>query len=295
MQMKHHMFCGSMLNEFFGGQGNYSALVSDRKPVEFGSPLDLPGGVKAKVVTFFAKGSYGNTSIAIDEKTGLVHRIEYDSMGLIEKIKSMDLGRLQKEAGVDLPQGLQDIQAYPTVETYSNHRVNLPIPSSTFDTTLPDGSEATLVPSPESADEPPVKLGAPAPDAEFVDLSGKPLKLSSLRGRVVLIDFWATWCGPCRIGLPKTQELHDKYKDKGLAVLTVSDEDAATVKAFIKAEKYTFPAYRDPDGKANEAYKISAIPTLAILDAKGNLSAFLVGLQDEETVKQELKKAGLKL
>ncbi len=141
--------------------------------------------------------------------------------------------------------------------------------------------------------KPPVTLGSPAPEIKVKSLEGASTTLAAFRGRVVLIDFWATWCPPCRKGLPETQELHNTYGKKRLAVITISDEPKATVTPFLKANKLTFPAYLDQSGATNRAYHIEAIPTVAVIDKSGRLSAFFVGLQDKSTIMAALKKAGL--
>lgn len=140
----------------------------------------------------------------------------------------------------------------------------------------------------------PIPLGKPAPDFDVVTLTGEKLKLSSLKGKIVMIDFWATWCPPCREGLPITNKMHEQYAKSGLQVLTISDEDAITVSNFVKENKYTFPTYLDTTGDANGKFKIEGIPTLAVIDAEGNLSSYMVGLHSEEDVVAALKRAGLK-
>jgi thiol-disulfide isomerase/thioredoxin len=168
-------------------------------------------------------------------------------------------------------------------------------------TPTPDGkTDPSSSPSTESVaasmEEPsPIPLGKPAPDFQVASLTGDKLKLSSLKGKVVMIDFWATWCPPCREGLPITNKMHEKYSKQGLQVLTVSNEDAITVSDFIKENKYSFPAYLDTSGSAESTYKIEGIPTLVVIDAQGNLSSYMVGLHPEEAVVAALKKAGLKV
>jgi len=293
MQMQHPMFCGSLLYRFFAGPDGYDQLVDTQKrEVAFDAPVDIPGGAKTKVVTFGATGTFGNARVAIDEKTGLIHRIEYDSAGLLEMMKSPELKTKMAEfpgAKAALSEG---IRPFTTVESYSDHVINPKTEPEDFLTTVPKGQEVVKMPSVETP-KPPVPFGGPAPDADLLDLDGKGIRLSSLKGKVVLIDFWATWCGPCRIGLPKTQELHDKFAGKGLAVLAVSKEDAELIQAFMKKNNFTFPSYRDPDGKANTAYGIVSIPTLVVIDRGGNLVSYIVGLQSESAVLLALKKAGM--
>jgi peroxiredoxin len=144
-----------------------------------------------------------------------------------------------------------------------------------------------------SDSKPPVPIGGDAPDFTVKDLQGKSYTLSSLRGRPVMIDFWATWCPPCRKGLPETEETYRKYGAQSLAVMTISNEDVATIGAFVKKNHYTFPTYRDPNDDASKAYNVTGIPTLVIIDATGKLVAYYVGLQDPEAIQGALKKAGV--
>jgi len=138
-----------------------------------------------------------------------------------------------------------------------------------------------------------VPVGQAAPEFEVASLTGETKRLSDLRGKVVLLDFWATWCPPCRKGLPETQQLHREFADKGLAVLAISDEDSKTVEPFLKQNSYSFPTYLDAKGAAGKIYKVEAIPTVVIITREGRLSAYMVGLQSPETIRAELKKAGL--
>jgi thiol-disulfide isomerase/thioredoxin len=293
MQMQHQMFCGSLLYRFFAGPDGYDQLVDAQKgETAFDAALDVPDGAKIKVVTFRATGTFGNARVAIDEKTGLIHRIEYDSAGLLEMMKSPEMQKKMANFPGTKAALSVGIQPFTTVESYSDHAINPRTEPEDFRAVVPKGQEVVKMPNVESP-KPPVSPGEPAPDADLLDLDGKGIRLSSLKGKVVLIDFWATWCGPCRIGLPKTQELHDKFAGKGLAVLAVSIEDADVIRAFMKENGFTFPSYRDPDQKANKAYGITAIPTLVVIDRAGNLVSYLVGLQDESTVLSAVKKAGI--
>lgn len=95
-----------------------------------------------------------------------------------------------------------------------------------------------------------------APDFELKDLSGQRVKLSSLAGKVVIVNFWATWCGPCLQELPHLQKIHDQHKDAGLVVLAVSTdgpETLAQVRSVAKRQKWTMPVLLDQEGKAASA------------------------------------------
>lgn len=276
MQMKHPMFNGSLLYQFFGGSDNFNGLVAvENRKVEFGSDEKAPGGEDAKTVKFYAPDGYGNVEALIGTKTGLVYRIKADEDGLKKQ-----MGQEGAAAKLSL------------TENFLAIKTNEAFPDKTFDTTPPKGSDAKPAASMEAP--PPVPLGKPAPDIEVTGLGGKKVKLSSLKGKVVMIDFWATWCPPCRKGLPITNKMHSKYASQGLQVLAVSNEELATVSKFIKENKYTFPTYLDPGSAASKVYHVTGIPCLVIVDAQGNLSSYSMGLEPEEAVLASLKKAGLK-
>jgi len=139
-------------------------------------------------------------------------------------------------------------------------------------------------------DKPPVPFGSQAPDFVATSLSdSKPVKISSLKGKVVLIDFWATWCGPCKEGLPHTEALYKDFKGKGLEVMAVSDEEPGTIKDFFTKSGYSMPVFQDAGRNGNSAYKIVAIPTTVIIDRDGKLAGFFVGLHDDGEIRAKLK------
>ncbi len=279
MQMQHPMFCGTLLYKFFGGPSGLKSLAQTAKePVSFG-PDVVVGGEPCRTVRFYGTGLYGHAQVAISRRDLLVRRIRYDSAPLLAMMRQMK--RTPAPTGA------------VTTETYSHLVTDQDVSANVFDVTVPTGMTATDMAGAD-APQPPVKIGQLAPDFSVAALGGgQMVRLSSLRGRVVLLDFWATWCPPCRRGLPETQALSARYGGKGLAVLAISLEPPATVAHFVKTNHYTFPAYHDTMDGANKTYKINAIPTVAVIDATGHLSAFFVGLQDPETIKAALAKAGL--
>jgi thiol-disulfide isomerase/thioredoxin len=98
------------------------------------------------------------------------------------------------------------------------------------------------------------------------------LDLDKLRGKVVLLDFWGTWCGPCVAKLPRTEELHQKYKDRGLVVIGVHSENGGEkVADFLKEKEYTFPVAIDT-GDTAARYAIEAWPTYFLIDKAGKVA-----------------------
>lgn len=125
------------------------------------------------------------------------------------------------------------------------------------------------------------RSGFPAPDFTLPDLEGRLHSLSSLRGSVVFLNLWATWCPPCRTEMPSMEELHRRLKDKGLVVLAVSeDTDVAAVAAFARELGLSFPVLLDPDGRLPPRYGITGYPETFIIDREGNVLKHHVGPAD---------------
>ncbi len=130
-----------------------------------------------------------------------------------------------------------------------------------------------------SSNEPRSRLiDQPAPDFELNQLDGMPLKLSSLKGRIVVLDFWATWCGPCVASLPKITELGREYKAADVDVIAVNiEENAAIVKSFLERIKINPVVVLDNDGAVAKKYQASAIPQTVIIDRDGKVKHVFIG------------------
>jgi peroxiredoxin len=127
----------------------------------------------------------------------------------------------------------------------------------------------------------------------LVSMDGKNYALDKLRGKVVLLNFWATWCPPCRKEMPDMEALYQRFQKKGLIVLAVSDEDRETVTGFLAKTNYTFPVLLDPGREVNKAYGVEGIPKSFIFDTRGNLVTLAIDMRTERQFLDLLKEAGL--
>jgi len=121
-----------------------------------------------------------------------------------------------------------------------------------------------------------------APDFQVPTPGNGVLRLSDLRGKVVLLNFWATWCEPCREEMPSMERLHRAYKDRGLAVVAVSldSQGASVVKPFVKQFALTFPVGLDPKMAVRETYGVWAVPSTFLIDRSGKRVLFANGARE---------------
>ncbi len=129
-----------------------------------------------------------------------------------------------------------------------------------------------------------------APEFTLQNLDGKSTKLSDFKGRVVLLDFWATWCGPCRASIPGLEKLHKTYSGKGLAVLAVSLDDGGWdyVKSFQGEYGITYAILKGTQDVASK-YMALTIPTVVLIDKEGNIHRRYLGSGNEEEIEKELQ------
>ena len=110
------------------------------------------------------------------------------------------------------------------------------------------------------------------------------IKLADYRGKVVFLNFWATWCPPCRDEMPAIQRLYQRYRDRGLAVVAVSvDADAAGIEPFVKQHGFSFSVGQDPQMVLAERYKVRALPSSFLVDRGGNVAALAIGPREWDT------------
>lgn len=137
----------------------------------------------------------------------------------------------------------------------------------------------------------PVEVGTAAPDFAAMDLQGDPVRFADLRGQVVLLNVWATWCPPCRDEMPSMQRLHERFKDVGLRVVAVSvdrgvgvlDESGkpgGDVRAFASELGLTFDVWLDPSGQIQRQYRVPALPESFIVDRDGMIVSKAIGAEE---------------
>jgi cytochrome c biogenesis protein CcmG/thiol:disulfide interchange protein DsbE len=148
-------------------------------------------------------------------------------------------------------------------------------------------------------------LGKPAPDFKLEDLSGKKVSLEDYKGKALLINFWATWCGPCKLETPWIVELRNQYAPKGFEVLGIDSEgddlkpsdteglakQKTAVQRFVRQEKMPYPVLLGGDSIANEYGGLDAMPTSFWVDRSGKVVAAQMGITSKDDMEEKIKKA----
>ncbi|MDH5507321.1 MAG: TlpA family protein disulfide reductase [Anaerolineae bacterium] len=136
----------------------------------------------------------------------------------------------------------------------------------------PGGSTQGLIPAPQR--------GFLAPDFTLETTEGSTIRLSELRGKVVLVNLWASWCGPCRAEMPAMQRVYEQYKDHGLVILAVNATNQDSVGAavgFAQEMGLNFPILLDMDGSVSNAYNLRALPSSFFIDRNGVIQEVVIG------------------
>ncbi|MEE4245994.1 MAG: TlpA disulfide reductase family protein [Kangiellaceae bacterium] len=133
----------------------------------------------------------------------------------------------------------------------------------------------------------------PAPDFTLKSMSGENVKLSELRGNVVMVNFWASWCGPCRQEMPLLDNFYKKYNKLGFVLLGVNvEEDSSKAQGYLREVPVTFPILFDNTNSVSKMYDVDAMPSTVLIDREGNLRFLHRGYKpgDENQYKKLMKK-----
>ena len=153
--------------------------------------------------------------------------------------------------------------------------------------TTPPETQAPSQPEPEATEthptDPPANI---APDFTMLDMDGNEVTLESFFGKPIILNFWASWCGPCKMEMPELQNFYEKYGEDIHFLLVSVDDSADTAKAFIKEEGYSFPVYFDTTSLGAYTYGASSIPLTFFIDAEGNLTAYYMGAMSKDILQQ---------
>jgi len=177
--------------------------------------------------------------------------------------------------------------------TVFSRKLDEPLPDSLFAFTPPEGAKEVkdfAMPVPGRSD----LTGKHAADFSLKSIDGKAYNLQSLHGKVVLLDFWATWCVPCRNDLPVLEKLHQEFKSKGLVLLGFDvGEPRDVVSKFLATAKLTYPIVLTAGTEVPASYSVSAYPTVVLIDQEGKIVLYHIGSGGESALRENLAKLGL--
>lgn len=227
---------------------------------------------------FQVPGDKRDVTMVVDPSTHLLRQVRFDLKPAMEA------------------QGATDVAQATVLIDYTHTVANGPaFGPKAFDWTPPTGAASISNTPPvaeQAGDDSAVMalVGQAAPNFSLKDLNGKTVTLSKMKGSVVVLDFWATWCGPCMGSLPHLDALYKEKKAAGLKVYAINlEESAGQVKSVVTSKGWTFPVLLDTDGKVAQNYKANAIPETIVVGKDGIVQKVFVGAGPN--TEQQLKAA----
>src|SRR6266849_3650016 len=156
---------------------------------------------------------------------------------------------------------------------------------------LSGGFALALLAAAACGTQPVARLGSPAPDFKLQDVDGESISLADLKGKPVLINFWATWCQPCREEMPAMQELYDQYRDRGLVILAIDmEEDSRQVRRWVDQGGYSFTFLLDSEGEQVKRYNVTAAPTSYFVGPDGVIRDLKLGALSRAEMQTKVEK-----
>ncbi len=214
----------------------------------------------------------------IESRTGSTRFALFGTPGFYDKVGASLWVDLDGDGqGWSLPRSMEVFQVV-------DRRIKIAGTAYAFDID-PFGRSLTLTPlDAPIADWPSLAVGTPAPDFSLVDLQGQPVRLAHYRGRVLLLDVWAKWCGPCRAEAPRLAALYEKYRERGLAIVGLSPDLPEDITAFVRQFRHTWPQVSEPyDGPAHRLLRVVGYPTHVLIDRDGRIALAQEGDIDADT------------
>lgn len=264
----------SQVFNFYSGIGTF--MLNGRLDVlpETGSEVLVVDGREIPCQIFRAgpgEGSDGQKTFWFDPASGLVLKADLTSTmdqqgSRVEQTMTFQLNRFQ---------------------------LNQPVAEELFGYTPVAGTR--IVSTLDRVLNPDSMTGETAADVTFTDFEGKSVQLSDFRGKVVFLDFWATWCGPCRMEMPHIQKLYEEMGASGDVVfLGASSEPQATIEGFLAKNPYGFKMVMVKQEDAQKKYNVTSIPAGFVIDREGVIRAHMIGAQTEAQLRTALARAGVR-
>jgi thiol-disulfide isomerase/thioredoxin len=245
-------------------------------------PVEVDG---LKIDCYVVEAKLNDISLpASIEMTGAVQKLWIDKISKLSLKQT--LTATMKGGALTAP--MQMNQAV----TVLSQKLDAPVADSLFTFTAPEGAkQVTEFKGPVKANAD--LTGQVAADFKLKSIDGKEFSLQDLRGKVVLLDFWATWCGPCRRDLPVIEKLHREFNAKGLVVLGLTTgEDAETLNKFLLTTKLSYPILLAAETGTSQSYSVNAFPTVVLIDREGKIAFYHVGAGSESALRESLAKLG---